>query len=352
MENTDNSRKISVAVLFGGRSSEHSVSLESAATVIERLDRTRFEPIPVGIDPSGRWYLYRGDPSAIRDGGWERGERVPILIDPSPNAPGLFLPADGSPAVRPDRIFPVLHGKNGEDGRIQAIARLAEIPLVGCGCLSSALCMDKARAHALAAGAGIRVPESVVVADPADPRAERFAREIGYPVFVKPIRAGSSVGVSKVSRPDGLIPALKRALEFDREAAVEQFIQGVEIGCALLGNPDQNPICGDLCALECDADFFDYTEKYTHRQSRLVIPAPLSEPLAAAVRERARTLYRLFDCRVFARIDFFLTPDSQIVFNEVNTIPGLTELSLYPAMMASAGIGMTDLLTRMIDLAG
>lgn len=339
------------AILFGGRSSEHTVSLESAACVIDHLDRDKFEPIPVGITRTGQWRLWRGDSAAIRDGSWEKGG-VPLLINPAPDSPGLLVPADGSPAIRPDCVFPVLHGRNGEDGRIQGIVRLAGIPLVGCGCLSSALCMDKDRAHRLVAGAGIRVPKATVVADPADPRAAEFADRTGYPVFVKPIRAGSSIGISKVREPGALIPALKKALEQDREAAVEEYIRGTEIGCAVLGNPGGGLICGDLCRLEMDADFFDYTEKYTHKSSRLVIPAGLPEPVGRAIRESALEIYRLLDCRVFARVDFFLTPDGQIVFNEVNTIPGMTELSLYPAMMAAAGIPMTDLLTHMIDLAG
>lgn len=340
-----------VAILFGGRSCEHSVSLESAASVAAHLDRTKFTPIPVGITPDGQWRLCADDPDAIRRGRWIDGS-VPLYIDPAPDSPGLLVPADGSAPIRPDCIFPVLHGKNGEDGRIQGIARLADIPLVGCGCLSSALCMDKARAHRLADGAGIRVPKNVTVTDSADPLAADFARSAGYPVFVKPIRAGSSIGISKVETPDRLVPALQKALAVDREAAVEEYIPGTEISCAILGNPGGTLICGDLCALEISADFFDYTEKYTHRQSRLVIPAPLDGATAAALRETALTLYRLFDCRVFARVDLFLTPDGQTVFNEINTIPGMTELSLYPAMMASAGIPMSDLLTRMIELAG
>ncbi len=340
-----------IAILFGGRSSEHAVSLQSAAAVLENLDRTRFQPIPVGITKSGAWRLCPDDPEAIRSGRWAVEPAIPLYLDPTPEGPGLLVPADGSAPIRPDCIFPVLHGRNGEDGRIQGIARLAGIPLVGCGCLSSALCMDKARAHRLAAQAGIRVPKSVTVTDPADPLAADFARSVGYPVFVKPVRAGSSVGITKVRTADTLLPALQTALREDREAAVEEAIEGTEIGCAILGNPGDGLICGALCALEIGADFFDYTEKYTHQRSRLIIPAPLPKGIAAAIRDCALSLYRLLDCRVFARVDLFLTPGKEIVFGEVNTVPGMTELSLYPAMMAAAGIPMSELLTRMIELA-
>lgn len=348
--------KITVALLFGGCSSEHEVSLESAYAVLSNFDKEKFNVIPVGITKAGDWYIFEGNPESIRDGKWEQENPVPVLINPGRSSDGLLVPRDGSPAIKADCLLPILHGKNGEDGTVQGIAELAGIPLAGCGSLSSALCMDKDRAHRLIdhayEGTGIiRSPKSAVVSDPGDFHAYEFAAIVGYPVFVKPIRAGSSVGVTKVKCEAELRPALELALSHDREAAIEECIRGKEISCAVLGRKRSDIVTGDLAELELEADFFDYHEKYTHENSRLHIPARLDEETVKEIKRAAVAIYFYLDCRDFARVDLFLTPEGELIFNEVNTIPGMTELSLYPAMMASAGISFTEVLTRLVEQA-
>lgn len=345
-----------VALLFGGCSSEHDVSLESAYAVLTNLDREKFRVIPVGITKEGDWYIFEGSPESIRNGKWEQENPVPVLLNPGRTSGGLLVPRNGSPAIKVDCLLPILHGKNGEDGTVQGIAELAGIPLAGCGSLSSALCMDKARAHRLVdqifkeAGV-IRSPKSAVVNTADDFHAYEFAAVVGYPVFVKPIRAGSSVGITKVKCEAELRPALELALSHDREAAIEECIRGKEISCAVLGRSRKDVITGDLAELELEADFFDYHEKYTHENSRLHIPARLDEETVKEIKSVAVRIYFALDCRDFARVDLFLTPEGELIFNEVNTIPGMTELSLYPAMMASAGMQFKDVLTRIIELA-
>lgn len=348
--------KLTVAILFGGCSSEYSVSLDSACSVLENIDREKFCPIPIGITREGDWYLYRGELSKIRDGSWaESPDRVTVTVSPDRSEHRLILLfEDGGREELPvDVVFPVLHGKNGEDGRVQGIFELAGIPLAGCGTLASALCMDKDRSHKLAEHAGIRVPKSVVVRglDEID-RLTAFVGEVGYPVFVKPIRAGSSIGVSKVTRPEDLLPALELALSQDREAAVEEAIDGFEVACAVLGSGrEEELLCGELAELELVGGFFDFTEKYTHNTCKVHIPARISPEKAEEIKAVAKKVYNVLGCEVFARVDIFLKPDGEIVFNEINTIPGFTELSLYPAMMKAAGISFTEVLSRIIGMA-
>lgn len=348
-------KKTNVAVLFGGHSSEYSVSLESAYSVLCNLDRSKYNPIPVGITKEGDWYLYRGELSLIKDGSWVHSpDCVPVLVSPNRSAHRLLAHSDkGSESIDIDCVLPILHGKNGEDGTVQGAFELAGIPIAGCNTLSSALCMDKDRAHKLAEHAGIRVPKSVVIDDLSKSEiAENFAREVGYPVFVKPVRAGSSIGVTKITEPSMLRDALALALSQDREAEIEEFIDGFEVSCAVLGKGDQeNLICGELAELELVGGFFDFTEKYTHNTCKIHIPARISKEKAEEIKTLAKKVYHLLGCEIFARVDIFLKPDGETVFNEINTIPGFTELSLYPGMMKAAGISFTEVLTRIIEMA-
>lgn len=339
-----------ILVLFGGCSTEYEVSLQSAHGVLSHLDRSRFTPLTVGITREGRWLRYGGPLSGLETGDWasrpdcvpcalslDRGDRRLLWLDGSGRSEGF------------DAAFPILHGKNGEDGTVQGLLELMDVPVVGCGALSSALCMDKDRAHKLAALAGVRVPRSRLFRRGAVlPQMARAAEELGYPLFVKPVRAGSSFGVSKVNAPDQLPAAVWTAFAHDREILLEEAVPGFEVGCAVMGSDELT--VGAVDEIELTDGFFDYTEKYSLITSRIHCPARISPEKAAEIQEAAKAVYRALDCRVFARVDLFLTPWGEIVFNEVNTIPGFTAHSRYPGMMAAAGWDFSRLITRLIEL--
>ena len=339
-----------ILVLFGGCSTEYEVSLQSAHGVLQALDRSRFTPLTVGITREGRWLRYPGGLSHLETGDWQaqpdcvpctlsldRGDRRLLWLDGSGRSEGF------------DAAFPILHGKNGEDGTVQGLLELVGAPIIGCGALSSALCMDKDRSHKLAALAGVRVPRSRLFRRGAVlPQMARAAEELGYPLFVKPVRAGSSFGVSKVNTPDQLPAAVWSAFAHDREILLEEAVPGFEVGCAVLGSDELT--VGAVDEIELADGFFDYTEKYNLITSRIYCPARISPEKAAEIQEAAKAVYRALDCRVFARVDLFLTPWGEIVFNEVNTIPGFTAHSRYPGMMKAAGWDFGDLVSRLIEL--
>ena len=247
-----------------------------------------------------------------------------------------------------DAAFPVLHGKNGEDGTLQGLLELAGIPVIGCGTLSSALCMDKDRAHKLAALAGIKIPRSAVFRRDAGMDAlQAAAAELGYPLFVKPVRAGSSFGITRVIGPEGLAGAAAAAFANDRELLLEEAIPGFEVGCAVLGTDELT--VGAVDEIELSQGFFDFEEKYTLKTSAIHCPARIPPQKVAEIQAAAKTIYRTLDCKGFARVDLFLTPEGEIVFNEVNTIPGFTAHSRHPNMMKVAGLPFTALITRIIE---
>lgn len=340
-----------ILVLFGGCSSEHDVSLVSTSEVIVHIDTARFEVLPLGITRDGRWLRYTGPVEAIASGEWCRNEHwcIPCTVIADRGSRLLLLRTTPAVTEAYDAVFPVLHGRNGEDGTIQGLFELAGAPLIGCGTLSSALCMDKDRAHRLAALAGIEVPKSFAFSHGADPKEiERCAGLLGWPLFVKPVRAGSSFGISKVTAPKELSAAVKVAFLYDSEILLEEAIPGFEVGCAVLGK--ETLLTGAVDEVELAQGFFDYTEKYTLKTSAIHCPARISAETAGRVRDAACKIYRALGCRDFARVDLFLTPEGRILFNEVNTIPGFTSHSRYPSMMKAAGIDFTELLTRMIEL--
>lgn len=347
-----------VAVLFGGRSNEHDVSLHSAAAVLEHLDPARYTAVPVGITRAGDWYRYRGPVSAIADGTWDRraDDLTPVAVSPSPSVHGLV-------ELGPDRLvilplscaFPVLHGRFGEDGTVQGLFELVGIPLVGCTTLASALAMDKARAHRLVAASGIATPRAVSIEGCTAPEAAQVVADarLAYPLFVKPVRSGSSHGISLVETPADLEAALAKAFVHDTLVTVEERVEGFEVGCSVVGSGKSLRV-GRVDEIELAGGFLDYAEKYERATARIHMPARIDAATEARVAETAQAIYRLLGCSGFARIDLFLTPDGTLVFNEANTIPGLTELSRFPAMMAGAGVGFSALLDLLIDdaLAG
>ena len=339
---------LNVAVLFGGCSPEYGVSLESAYAVISHMDRLRYDPVLIGISPEGRWFHYTGDPARIRSDAWRGADCVPAAVSPDRTEKCLLvLREDGAEKIRLDAAFPVLHGQNGEDGTVQGVFELAGIPVVGCGVLASALCMDKARAHRLVRDAGIDVPAGTVLER--GMAADAAAQALGYPLFVKPVRAGSSYGITRVERREQLDAAVALAFRYDRQVILEEAVSGFEVGCAVLGN---DPLTvGELDEIELSGGFFDFKEKYTLETSAIHVPARIPPEKAEEIKETARRIYRALDCRGFARVDMFLKPDGRIVFNEVNTVPGFTAHSRYPSMMKAAGMSFAQIISEVIGSA-
>ena len=343
--------KLHIAIFFGGKSSEYPVSLESAYSVIRNLDQERYVPVPVGISKEGGWFYFTGDIQKIKNDTWMNQEEcIPAAISLAGGEGKLLLLQEGEARAIPiDVGFPVLHGRNGEDGTIQGLIELAGIPLAGCGVLASALCMDKHRAHKLAAGEGVLVPRGIVLSGREEKAAEDFAEKIGYPLYVKPVKAGSSLGVTKVARREELPKALALAFLYDSQVMVEENIEGFEVGCAILGK--QELLTGEVDEIALSGGFFDFTEKYTLETSQIHVPARIAREKAEEIKKTAKAIYQALGCTGFSRVDMFLDQEGGIVFNEVNTIPGFTEHSRYPGMMKAAGYSFGELLDKIIALA-
>ena len=342
-------RQKNIAVLFGGNSPEYGVSLESAYAVLSCMDREEFCPVPIGISPDGRWYRYTGPLEKVQNDTWY-DPAFCVHVAALPGA-GLLALEEGGPEPIPlDAAFPVLHGKNGEDGTVQGLLELAGVPLVGCGVAASAVCMDKDLAHRLAHAAGVAVPRSFVLERWMD-RTEMLKRaeELGSPLFVKPVGAGSSYGITRVKDPAALPAAVELAFRYDDRVILEEVISGFEVGCAVLGN-DRLTV-GVPDEIELSGGFFDFAEKYTLKTSVIHVPARVPAEKMERVRETAKTVYRALGCRGFARVDMFLDSSGRIVFNEVNTIPGFTAHSRYPNMMRAAGLSFQQVITAVIELA-
>ena len=342
-----------ILVLFGGCSSEHGVSLQSAAAVLTHLNPEKYRPLPVGVTREGRWLYYPGPVDRLPAGDWPGDPGcVPCALRLDRGRTALLLQDGSGTALEFDAAFPVLHGKNGEDGTVQGLLELAGIPIVGCGTLASALCMDKDRAHKLAETAGVRVPRSAAFSAGALPgELRKAAADLGYPLFVKPVRAGSSFGVSRVEGPGELDAAVEAAFRQDRRILLEEAVPGFEVGCAVLGNPGETALTvGAVDEIELCGGFFNFEEKYTLETSAIHCPARIAPEKAAEVQAAAKAVYAALDCRCLARVDFFLTPEGNLVFNEVNTIPGFTAHSRYPSMMRAAGLDFSALLDRLVEL--
>lgn len=345
-------RKLTIAVIFGGCSPEYPVSLESSYSVITSIDAEKYDVITVGITQGGEWYRYLGSPEGIESDTWldDYSLLVPAAISPDREKHGLIeFHQDGMSLTRLDAVFPVLHGRNGEDGTVQGLCELAGIPIVGCGTLASALCMDKDRAHRLAAMSGVKVPAAAVVSTSEQAALLKAAEGLRYPLFVKPVRAGSSFGITQIKSASELHEAVSYALRYDREAIIEETVPGFEVGCAVMGNDELT--IGRADEIEIQGDFFDYVEKYNQITSKIHTPGRIDAETEARVRETAAVIYKALGCRGFARVDMFLTPEGEIVMNEVNTIPGFTSHSRYPRMMACIGIEFPELVDRLIALA-
>jgi D-alanine---D-serine ligase len=341
-----------IAILFGGCSTEYPISLQSASSIISNLDSDRYEKILIGITREGSWFRYYGTVDQIQSDTWYTQSElcIPVMISPDRKLHGIIeLQTGGFKTTKLDAVFPVLHGKNGEDGTVQGLLELSGIPLIGCGTLSSAICMDKDRAHRLVALAGILTPGAIVLTEPTSTEElYRRTEHIKYPLFVKPVKAGSSFGITKVLDANDLPDAVHVAFEHDNEVIIEETIEGFEVGCAVLGNQDL--MIGEVDEIELSDGFFDFTEKYTLKSSKIHMPARIDITTANRIKEAAAIIYKTLGCRGFARVDMFLTPDKKIVFNEVNTIPGFTSHSRYPNMMKGIGLSYSEILDKLIEL--
>lgn len=350
--------KKTVAVLFGGVSSEHEVSLVSAKSVIDNIPKDKYDVKMLGITKQGKWYLFSGETSALPGGGWEKDKgNLPAFIAPDASVHGIVVTAkDGkSQTVRVDAVFPVMHGANGEDGTMQGLLTLAQIPFVGCGCASSAVCMDKVYQKSILEASGVSqakwdYTDITEYKKDSKSQLDRIEKKLGYPIFVKPANAGSSVGITKAHDRSELEKAVAEAAKFDRKVVFEENITGHEIECAVLGNDEPiTSCCGEI--LSCN-EFYDYDAKYLAGKTGLAIPADIPEDKSKKVREVAARAFKILGGSGLTRMDFFIRKsDGEVLLNEPNTIPGFTSISMYPKLFAASGISYGELLDRLIELA-
>ena len=353
--------RIRVAVVFGGRSTEHAISCVSAGGILAALDRDRYDVVAVGITPEGRWVLAPDDPTRLAISGRELpavkdGAAVALPGDPTV---GGLIPLEDGPAVlgTVDVVFPVLHGPYGEDGTVQGLLEMADVPYVGSGVLASAAAMDKAVARVLLSAAGLPVTDAVVVrraAWEADRTAvTREVQHLGLPVFVKPARGGSSIGISKVITWDELPAAMADALRCDPKVLVEAAVIGREVECGILEDLDGKPAASVPAEIRVVGDyaFYDFEAKYLDAATELDVPAHLPDDVTARLQDMASRAFVALDCAGLARVDFFVGPDGELTLNEVNTMPGFTPSSMFPRMWAATGLDYPALVDRLVQTA-
>lgn len=344
-------KKKKIAIIFGGVSPEYEISLKSAYSIIKNIDDNKYKKILIGISKTGDWYKYEGDIESIKEDKWlEDGICTKVIFSCNTSCKGFIeILNDKINLIKVDAIFPVLHGKNGEDGTIQGMIELAGIPLIGSDLLSSGLCMNKYLSHKLVESYGIKVAKSIVINSEVNKKQlENMIKNLNFPLFIKPMRAGSSFGITKVYDILSIDKAIKEAFLFDTEIIIEENIDGIEIGCAILGNNELE--IGEIDEIELSNGFFNFKEKYTLNTSKIHCPARINKELERNVKEVAERIYRILKCKDFARIDMFLTKENEIYFNEVNTIPGFTLHSRYPNMMKKKGIEFDKLVNKIISL--
>ncbi len=348
-------KKITVAVVFGGASTEYEVSLESATSVLRNISHETFDVIMLGITKEGRWLRYTGPVDRIAKNEWQQPQYVTqAFLSPDRSVHGIVEIRDGNATVVPvGVVFPVLHGKNGEDGTIQGLLELAGIPYVGCNVCASAVCMDKEMTHTILDYNGIRTAKWHAIKQweltDFDATEAMLREKLHYPMFIKPANAGSSVGVSKVTDKESLRKGLETALQVDSKAIVEECIIGQEVETAVLGN--QDPKAALVGEIVPKVEFYDYDAKYKDDSTDLYIPARISDETAGRIKAIALKAYKVLGCMGMTRVDFFIQKDGTIVLNEPNTIPGFTSISMYPKLWIAAGLPYDQLIETLIRLA-
>ena len=347
-------QKLKLGLVFGGASSEYEVSLLSVSSVLANIDRTRYVIYRIGITKDGRMFYYTGEDSCIADDTWQDGRCVPCVLSPSREHHGFVILKERPEVVRLDCVFPVLHGKNGEDGTIQGLLTMAGIPFVGCGTLASAACVDKATTHTLLDKAGVLGAKWRAVTMHAYQKnqaafLDEVEHALGFPCFVKPANAGSSVGITKAADRDMLASAMELAFRHDAKVVVEEMLYGKEIECAVLGN--EEPVASCLGEIAPSNDFYDYNAKYIDGKTVTYVPARITEKESDEIRRIAVQAYQIMGCRGFARVDFFFSENGEIYLNEINTIPGFTSISMYPQLFVASGVPYSSLIDRLIEYA-
>jgi len=325
--------KVRVAVVMGGRSSEHEISLASARSVLESLDPARYETVTVEIGRDGRWELGSGSRPELERNGRSVVETLPV---PTSRVPATLAEVDV--------VFPVLHGPFGEDGTVQGLLELADVPYVGAGVTASALCMDKDLFKSVLRDHGIPVTKSITLRKP-----DGFESPFGFPVFVKPARLGSSVGITKARGEDELRAGLELAFRHDEKVLVEEFVSGVEVECSVLGN--EEPIASIPGEIVANSDWYDFSAKYDEGGMDLVIPPRVPEESIERVQDLSVQAFRVTECEGMARVDCFVREDGEVLINELNTIPGFTATSVYAKLFEASGIPYEELLERLVQLA-
>lgn len=341
--------RLRIAVLFGGRSAEHEVSVLSAVNVLSALDPAKYEPVPVFVTREGRWLL-----SSYRDGALDQpAGGTEIALVPGGRGRAVALAEDGRAEAFPaiDILFPVLHGLHGEDGAVQGLAEVARVPLAGCGVLGSANALDKDVAKRLLRAAGLPAARAAILRRGDAPSHAALEAELGLPFFVKPARQGSSVGVRKVNASQELAGALEEGFRHDDKLLAEEFIAGREIECAVLEGVDGSLFVsrpGEIAPAESHG-FYSYDAKYIDENgAALTVPADLPAEIEARMRALAADAFRALGCDGMARVDFFLAADGRILINELNTIPGFTDISMYSKAMAASGVGYAEVIDRLV----
>ena len=346
-------KKLRVALLFGGKSAEHEISLISARNIVAAMDKNKYDIVAIGIDKQGRWYLDQGAKLLLG------GEAAEVEFGDARNAAAIMPGNTTTPMVRRsdtvgltgiDVVFPILHGPFGEDGTVQGLLKLANLPFVGAGVLGSAVSMDKDVMKRLLRDAGLAIGKFMAFERADKISFAKVKRTLGMPLFVKPANLGSSVGISKVTKPSQFSAAIKEAFRYDNKIVIEEFIAGREIECSVLGN--DHPIASLPGEIVVNRDFYSYDAKYRDAQgSRLEIPAKLPAKVIKEIRRTAIQVYKTLCCQGMGRIDFFVQANGRVVVNEINTIPGFTKISMYPKMWESTGISYAQLIDRLIRLA-
>lgn len=346
--------KLTLGILFGGASSEHDISCISAKSILENIDKEKYNIVMLGITKQGEWFLFDDDVTMLPNDKWLKSKSLKkAYITPDSKIHGIVT--EDAEQIRLDAVFPVLHGKNGEDGTVQGLLQLAQIPFVGCDATSSGSCMDKAVTNAVADAFGIEQAKWCAFTEYEYGKDSRkfldlAINKLGFPIFVKPANAGSSVGITKAHNEEELILGIEKAFKEDKKVVLEEFIEGQEVEVAVLGN--EEPVAAEVGQIVAAAEFYDFDAKYNNPASELHIPALLSEEKRNEVRQEALRAYKALSCEGMSRCDFFVTKDDQkVLLNEINTIPGQTSISMYPKLFEAVGVGYTELIDKLIDLA-
>ncbi|WP_226035821.1 D-alanine--D-alanine ligase [Aquibacillus saliphilus] len=348
--------KATVGIIFGGKSAEHEVSLQSAKNIVDAIDKNKYDVVLIGIDKDGKWHLNdqssyllnEENPKLIQLNKTNKG----VAVVPGESTNQLINAADSQVLDQLDVVFPILHGTLGEDGSIQGMLRIANLPFVGTGVLGSAVSMDKDIAKRLLKEAGIKVAESFTYTKNklSEINYQVAKEKLGLPMFIKPANQGSSVGVSKVRNEQEFYEGIKEAFQYDYKVLIEETIVGREVECAVLGNED--PIASLPGEILPQTDFYSYESKYIDEKGAdLAIPAELSDDLTKKVQEKAVDVFQSLNCEGLARVDFFLLENGELVVNEVNTLPGFTRISMYPKLWEISGVSYPELISKLIELA-